>query len=83
MKEWANETRKRVEPTAHLCCGGGGSLHTWDTMRSSRLLIVMMTTTAKVATLQATSMPEAHGPDLSLRGNAAKSSWSQCRSTTV
>ena len=60
-KKRANETSKRAEPTAHLCCefGGGGSLHTWDTMRSSRLLIVMMTTTAKVATLQATSMPVA------------------------
>ena len=47
MKERANKTSKRE----------GRSLHTWDTMRSPRKKT--MTTTAKVATLQATSISEA------------------------
>lgn len=54
MKERAKEKSMKVEPTAHLCCERG-SLHTWDTMKSSRPK--MVTTTAKVATMQATSMP--------------------------
>ena len=47
MKERANKTSKRE----------GRALHTWDTMRSPRKKT--MTTTAKVATLQATSISEA------------------------
>ena len=55
-KERMNEMSRRVEPIAHFRQARESS-HTWDTMRNSRPK--MATTTAKVATMRATTRPEA------------------------